>query len=112
MSKLQESVFVVRDNKVVKLTYKNLDNYIVTTPRPSGVGTEYYVTTDNNDDWCVALYKNGIEKVISVHASETDAISAVEDEFITQIHNNNDEIVFVTHAAALESIEIDVEAVK
>lgn len=45
MSKMNNTVFVIRNGQVAEVSYNDLDQYIETTTRPTGVGTKYYLTT-------------------------------------------------------------------
>jgi len=101
MSKLNEKVWVIRNNIAVEVTLRDLDKHIEISTRPTGVGTKHYVT-QVNDKWCHAVWVTygGPERIIAQFETEQEAISAVEDAWLHDIWNNTEETVYATKEAA------------
>ena len=106
MSILDNTVFIIRDNAVAEVTYRDLMDYAETTTRPTGIGTKRYVTTDADDNWCVAAWLTwgGPEHIISRHDSEAEAQAAVEAIWVREIEDVPDLMLFCTREAAEEAL--------
>lgn len=128
---LKTPCFYVQDGKVCEGTLADLDHFIETTTRPTGVGYKYYVTTisrrvdavyddeDNKiepermeDVWALANWATwgGPEVIVSEFDSEEEANAAAEEIYIYDILNNSEFSVHFDRESAeaeLKSIQDD-----
>lgn len=106
---LKTPCFYVQDGKVCEGALGDLDRFIETTTRPTGVGYKYYVTTvsrrvdavyddeDNEiepermeDVWVLAKWATwgGPEVIVREFDSEEEANAAAEETYVYDILNN------------------------
>nr|DAI35653.1 MAG TPA: YaiA protein [Caudoviricetes sp.] len=106
MGLLNNTVFIVRDNAVAQVAYRDLMDFVETTTRPGGVSTKRYITTDADGNWCVAVWLTwgGPEHIISRHDSEAEAQEAVEAIWVREIEDAPDLMLFCTREAAEEAL--------
>lgn len=118
---LKTPCFYVQDGKVCEGTLGDLDRFIETTTRPTGVGYKYYVTTvsrrvdavyddeDNEiepefmkDVWALAKWAtwSGPEVVVREFDSEEEANAAAEETYVYDILNNSEMSVHFDRASA------------
>lgn len=102
MSKMDNTVFVIRDNNIDEMSYRDLFDYVQTTTRPHGVDTRYYITTDADNVWSVACWRSWgkPEHIISRHQSEEEAQAAVEEIWICEIKASPDLTLFYSREDA------------
>ena len=118
-------VFFLEDGEVKSGILRDLDRFIETTTRPTGIGPKYYATTVSktveavtDDDgnelepehqefvWVLAKWATwgGPEIVVHYFDNEADALKAAEERWIDDILNNNEMAVYSSREEAMQAL--------
>ena len=110
MSKLNDTVFVIQAGAVIERTLRDLMDLVPTTSRPDGTGTKDYAR-ENDDGAGVYTWMTwgGPERLLSQHDSLEDAVSRVEDLWISDIFNNTEIAVYPNRATAEDALRQEIE---
>lgn len=105
MSKLNDTVFIIKSGAVVERTLRDLMDYVPTTSRPDGIGTKDYAR--ENDDGA-GVYSwvtwGGPERLLQQFDDMAAAVSYVEDLWIVDIFNNTELAVYASEKDAQQAL--------
>jgi len=77
-------------------------DHLASTPRPQGLGYMYYAVK-NGEHWDVALWQYGQERIINTYVqTEEDAWAKADELCVSEILNDVNETIVLTHDEAVE----------
>lgn len=101
MSKMDETVWIMRDGAVEQTTFRALFDYLPMTCRADGIGPKHWAVADG-ERWSVYVRPTSAGPDIRLRSYDTEdeAIADVEGIWIRELYDSDEIELFATQEAA------------
>lgn len=106
MSKLDQTVFLIEDGKIIESKICDLSGYIDETTTPLGVGPRYH--TRGNELWTWG-HAGNFPRMLETFDTDEEAEAALEESFYYDFTNCNNLLWFWTREEAQNWLDENVE---